>query len=62
VREILERGIQSGELHTDLDLDLVLDLIYGPMWYRLLTAYAPLDDNFVVELVNWLMAGLRAES
>jgi AcrR family transcriptional regulator len=36
VRTILERAVARGELRDDLDLDLVTDLLAGPVVYRLL--------------------------
>jgi AcrR family transcriptional regulator len=59
-RRILERGIARGELRPDLNLELVIDAIYGPVWYRLLLKHAPLDDGFAEELVNLVMVGMRA--
>ncbi len=35
-----------GEIYGGLDTDLALDLIYGPIYYRLLVGYQPLDDAF----------------
>ncbi len=40
------------------DQDLVLDLAYGPMWYRLLIANAPLDDAFAARLARAIAASL----
>ncbi|MEI2577699.1 TetR-like C-terminal domain-containing protein [Scytonema sp. PRP1] len=59
-RTILERGMARGELRPDLNLELVIDTIYGPIWYRLLLKHAPLDDGFAEELVNFVMVGMRA--
>lgn len=55
-RTILERGVNRGELRPDLEL--VIDAIYGSVWYRLLLKHAPLDDAFAEELVNFLIAGI----
>ena len=57
-RTILARGITRGELRTDLNLELVIDAIYGPVWYRLLLKHAPLDDVLAEELVNLVMEGI----
>jgi AcrR family transcriptional regulator len=55
---ILERGIERGEVRPDVNLELVLDAIYGPIWYRLLLKHAPLDDTFARELVNFVILGI----
>ncbi len=57
-RTILVRGITRGELRTDLNLELVIDAIYSPVWYRLLLKHAPLDDVLAEELVNLVMEGI----
>ncbi|MBR8836463.1 MAG: TetR/AcrR family transcriptional regulator [Stigonema ocellatum SAG 48.90 = DSM 106950] len=58
-RTILEQGMARGELRPDLNLELVIDGIYGPIWYRLLLKHAPLDDVFAEELVNLLIIGIQ---
>jgi AcrR family transcriptional regulator len=51
---ILERGVQRRELAPDADLELIADLCYGPMWYRLLNRHATLEEPFVDALVSYL--------
>ena len=48
------------EIRPDLNLELVIDGIYGPIWYRLLLKHAPLDDVFAEELMNLLMLGIQS--
>lgn len=57
-RQILERAVVRGELPADLDLEVALDLIYGPLYHRLLQGHAPLDDAFVRTVVNLVLAGI----
>src|SRR5437773_1536062 len=60
-REVLRRGIESGELRPGLDVDVVLDALYGPIYHRLLVPYddAPLSDAFIDTLVDCVFAGLE---
>lgn len=58
--ELLERGIQRGEIRADMDVGLVLDMLYGPIWYRLLLQNAPLDDAFVTALARSALADFKA--
>jgi AcrR family transcriptional regulator len=46
----LRRGIVRGELPASLDLDLVLDALYGPIYMRFLIGH----DNLPPELVDQL--------
>ncbi len=59
IRTVLSQGITSGEIRPDLNLELGIDAIYGPIWYRLLVKHAPLDDAFAEELVNLVMEGIQ---
>jgi AcrR family transcriptional regulator len=60
LREILERGVRRGELAKRADLELIVDLFYGPMWYRLLNQHAPLDAAFAKRLVKSVLEGFSA--
>ncbi|MGD2010746.1 MAG: TetR/AcrR family transcriptional regulator [Desulfobacterales bacterium] len=50
LREILNKAIERGEVASDADIEFIIDLIYGPMWYRLLNNHAPLDLKFAEQL------------
>jgi len=43
LRALLERGQAAGELTPDADLDMLVDMAYGVLYYRLLIQHAPLD-------------------
>ena len=60
-REIVRRGIQSGELRPRLDPDVVLDALYGPFYHRLLVPYndGAISDRFIDALVDTVFAGLE---
>jgi AcrR family transcriptional regulator len=59
-RTILERGVGRGELRGDTDLDLVIDMIYGPVYHRVLLTGLPVDDRFIDGLVSNVMAAIAA--
>jgi AcrR family transcriptional regulator len=56
-KAILQRGIDRGELRADLDLEVTLDAIYGPIYHRLLSRHAPLDTAFANRLIDLLFDG-----
>jgi AcrR family transcriptional regulator len=62
LQEILTRGIKRGELAPDADLDLLTDLLFGPMWYRLLNQHARLNQRFARDLVRSALYGHAAIS
>ena len=59
-REILELGIERGELREDLDLEVAVDVLYGPIYYRMLVGHAPLEGDFADALADHIFAGLAA--
>jgi len=46
-RRLLRQAMKKGEIRGDLNPDTILDLLYGPLYLRLLLKHAPLDENFV---------------
>jgi len=58
-RHILERGISRGELKEDLDIELVIDLIFGPLFYRLLITGDMVDEAFIKDLINYAFKGIK---
>jgi hypothetical protein len=57
-RQIVQRAIDRGELKPDLDPDLVLDSLYGPIYLRFLAEHQPLHSAFVNELCTYVLEGL----
>lgn len=59
-RRLLEQGVQRGELKKNLDIEISIDLIYGPIFYRLLVTGEKLDDSYVQHLVMNAFEGIRS--
>ena len=57
-RQAVQRGIASGELRADLDLEATLDCLYGPLYHRLLVGHRGLDDGAVDALVDVVLDGV----
>ncbi len=56
---LLERGVQRGELNKEQDIALGIDMIYGPIFYRLLMTGGTLDESYVKQLVTNAFEGIR---
>lgn len=56
----LRRGIRRGELRKDLDPDLVLDSLYGPIYMRFLIRHDRLTPEFVDRLCALVLGGARS--
>jgi AcrR family transcriptional regulator len=55
----LRRGIQRGELRKDVDMDLLLDSLYGPIYMRFLIRHDKLTPDFVDHLCEMVLSGAR---
>ncbi len=53
----LRRGIARGELPKDLDLDFVLDALYGPIYMRFLVGHGAVTPEFVDQLCEKVLTG-----
>jgi AcrR family transcriptional regulator len=53
------RGVERGEIRSAVDGDIVLDMIYGPIIFRLLAGHGSLNDSESEAVVEAVFAGLR---
>jgi AcrR family transcriptional regulator len=58
-RAILRRAVDRGEIPADTKVEVALDLLFGPLYHRLLHGHAPLTDRFVRDVVDLALAGIR---
>ncbi|MFC1429774.1 TetR/AcrR family transcriptional regulator [Streptacidiphilus sp. N1-3] len=63
MRQLLARGVAQGEIRGDIDLDLLGELVIGPMLSRtLLRPGAPLEDpTLSATIVDTLLQGLAPQ-
>lgn len=59
-RAIFARAVERGELAPGADVDVAIDLLYGPLFHRLLQGHGPLNDRFARTVVETIVAGLTA--
>jgi len=57
-RAILDAAVQRGEVPPSTDAELVLDLVFGAGYHRLLHGHLPLDDRFANRAVDFVMDGI----
>ena len=51
----LEDAFSSGEMKRSVDPELLLDLIFGPIYFRLLVKHQPLDQAFGKNLLDYVL-------
>jgi AcrR family transcriptional regulator len=56
LRQLLERGIPSGDLGRGADIPMLVDMAYGVLWYRVLIGHAPLDADAARDLTACILA------
>ncbi|MBQ0892889.1 TetR/AcrR family transcriptional regulator [Micromonospora purpureochromogenes] len=59
--QLIGRAIERGELPAGTDPDAAVDLIVGPLYWRLAIARTPLTDTYLDILAEAVAAGLGAE-
>jgi AcrR family transcriptional regulator len=59
-RQRLRAGQAAGQLRTDIDLDIAIDLFYGGFYHRHLLRVAPLDHAHADAVVDAVFSGLAA--
>ena len=55
---IFNRAVDRGDLPPNLDLEAATDLLYGPLYHRMLHGHAPLDDAFLRTVIDHALLGL----
>ncbi len=56
-RKVVARAIEAGEMHPEVDPEVVLDSLYGPLYLRLLFGHEPLDAAFATQMWKNALAG-----
>jgi AcrR family transcriptional regulator len=59
--EVLRRGVDRGDLRPDLDLELVLDVLGGPLLYRLLITGGPIDEQLAEGVTELILRGFAPD-
>ncbi|WP_035804511.1 TetR-like C-terminal domain-containing protein [Kitasatospora mediocidica] len=57
---LLERAVERGELPADVDRDLALDLLVGPLYWRLAVVHAPTAPDYLDRLTDKILAAIAA--
>jgi AcrR family transcriptional regulator len=57
---LIKRAIERGELPADTDPDLAVDLVVGPLYWRLTVARLPLSSDDLARLTDATAAALSA--
>jgi AcrR family transcriptional regulator len=59
---IIRRAIERGEVADTLNPDLALDVLAGPLYWRLSVVHQPINDDELVQLAEMVMAAFACVS
>jgi AcrR family transcriptional regulator len=59
--EVLQRGVERGDLRPDLDVELALDVLGGPLFYRLLITGGPIDEHLAEGVAELILRGFAPD-
>jgi len=58
-RAFLQRAVAEGALRRSIDFEATLDLLYAPLYFRLLVGHGALDAAFIDAVLDTALDGLR---
>jgi AcrR family transcriptional regulator len=59
--EVLRRGVERGDLRPDLDVEFALDVLGGPLFYRLLVTGGPIDEQLAAGVAELILRGFSTD-
>lgn len=61
IRAIVNEAIKQGDLPAELKISVFLDSIVGPLLARLLIRHERIDESFVADVFEQVLAGTKAQ-
>lgn len=55
---LVARGVARGELAPGPDSEVLLDLVFGSAYHRLLQSHLPLSDHFAERVIDAIVSGI----
>jgi AcrR family transcriptional regulator len=59
-RQLVGRAIAAGELPPDTDAEVILDALFGPLYYRFLIQHAPVSPSFTDSIFRSVVLGVAS--
>lgn len=59
-RAVFQRGVARGEFSSSIDIDVAIDALWAPIYYRMLVSGAAIDAAFVAAHADIVLRGLDA--
>jgi AcrR family transcriptional regulator len=59
-RTLIARAVEAGELMPWVDVEVTMDALFGPLYYRFLIKHAPLNVAFAESVFEGVMLGMAS--
>jgi len=59
-RQILDRAVERGWLPQDIDMDMCLDFLGGPLYWRVTVIQSPIESDYFDRLTDKIIAAFNA--
>lgn len=62
ISETIEAWKKTGEIPSDTNTEILMDVIYGAVYMRLMIGHAPLNEDFAISHINYIyhLLGVKA--
>ncbi|MGN6574956.1 MAG: TetR/AcrR family transcriptional regulator [Nocardioides sp.] len=60
LEELVARGVATGQVRPDVDINLLQELLFGPVYYRLLFSGTALTDDLAGRIVDAVLPAILA--
>jgi AcrR family transcriptional regulator len=57
---VIRRAQETGAIRSDVPPDIAADLLFGPLFYRMLVRHDPVSKAFMMQVFRYVMDGLGA--
>lgn len=58
ITHLVQRGMEEGEIRDDIDPDLIVEMLYAPVYLRLLFGHKPLTERYAEQAIAVAFAGV----
>nr|WP_321513171.1 TetR/AcrR family transcriptional regulator [uncultured Pseudodesulfovibrio sp.] len=62
LRSLLRQAVECGQIAPGQNLETIVDIVFGAMWYRLLVGHASMDNAFAEELTELVIGSVQTSS
>jgi AcrR family transcriptional regulator len=59
IRAAFKRGLERGEIRRSIDLDVAIDMLTAPFYFRVLFGHAAISETMIERVVDTLLRGMR---